>query len=66
MVGGTDINIRLLVNLRRFIEEECISGLCSVERGGALTHKHFQMMVKKNLLVFRYRTRKSRFSLGGM
>ena len=36
-----------LVNLRRFVEEHSIVGLCSVERGGALTHKHFQIMVVK-------------------
>ena len=26
-VGGVDVDIRLLVNLRRFIEENCIAGL---------------------------------------
>lgn len=26
-VGGVDIDIRLIVNLRRFIEENCIAGL---------------------------------------
>ena len=39
-VGGTNIDIDLLVSLRRFIEEECIVGLCFVERGGALMHTH--------------------------
>ena len=43
-VGGIHVDIVLLVNLRRFIEEHCIAGLSSMERGGALTHKHFQMM----------------------
>jgi hypothetical protein len=38
--------LALLVNLRKFIEEECMAGLCSMERGGALTHKHFQMVMK--------------------
>ena len=47
-MGGLDSDIGLLVNLRRFIEEECIADLRSVERGGALTHKHFQMLVKGN------------------
>lgn len=41
VVGGMDINIGFLVKLRKVIEEECI-----VECGGALTHKHFQMVVK--------------------
>lgn len=40
-VGGIDIVIRLLVKLRNFFEEECMARLCCVERGGALTHKHF-------------------------
>ena len=31
-VGGMDINIALLVMLRRFIKEECMAGLCYVER----------------------------------
>lgn len=43
-----DINIGLLVNLRKFIENECMVGLCYVEHGGALTHKHFQMFVRGN------------------
>ena len=54
VVRGVDIDITLLVNLRRFIEDHCIVRSCAVERGGALTHKHFQMMLKgnfRNLLV---------------
>lgn len=47
-VGGTDVRIRLPVNLRKFIEGQCIVGLCFVERGGALMHKHFQMVMKGN------------------
>jgi hypothetical protein len=47
-VGGKDIDVSLLVNLRRFIEENCSVGLCLVERGGALTHKHFHMVVKED------------------
>lgn len=43
-MGGTDIDIGLIVNLSMFIEEECMAGLGSVER--ALNHKHFQMMEK--------------------
>lgn len=40
-VGGNGIDVTLLLNLRRFIEEHCIAGLCVVKRGGALSHKHF-------------------------
>lgn len=48
-VGDVDIDIRLLVNLRSFIKEYCKAGLCSIERGDVLTHKHFQMVIKGNL-----------------
>lgn len=34
------------MNLWKFIEEERIAKLCSVERARALTPKHFQMVVK--------------------
>ena len=44
-----DVDIKLLVSLRRFIEDHCIVGFYVVERGGALTHKHFQMAVKGNV-----------------
>lgn len=47
-VGGTDVHIGLIVNLRKFIEGQCIVGLCSVERESALMHKHFQMVIKGN------------------
>lgn len=30
-VGGVDIDTMLLVNLRKFIVEHCLSGLCVVE-----------------------------------
>jgi hypothetical protein len=40
--------MRLLVNLRKIIEENCIASLCLVERGGVLVHKRFQMVVKGN------------------
>jgi len=43
-VGEMDIDVTFLVKLRKFIEE-CMVGLCSVEHNGALTHKHFQMVV---------------------
>ena len=34
VVGGMDVDIVLLVNLRRFIKDRCIAGLCSMKRGG--------------------------------
>lgn len=43
-----DIDVSLFVNLRGFIEENCIVGFCLVERGGVLMHKHFQMVVEGN------------------
>lgn len=46
-MGSVDIDVRL-ANLKKFIEENCIAGLCLVERGGALTHKHFQMVMNGN------------------
>lgn len=45
-VGGMDVDIALLVKLKRIIEEQCIARLCSEEKGGAFTNKHFQMVVK--------------------
>ena len=47
-IGGLDFDIGLLVNLRSFFEEQCIASLRFLERGGALMHKHFQMLVKGN------------------
>lgn len=40
-VGGTDIDIRLLVNMRKFIEEECMVRLCYVEQGGCIDTQTF-------------------------
>lgn len=37
-VESTDINITLLENLRKFIEEDYIVRLCSIERGEELIH----------------------------
>ena len=47
-MGGMDIDVGLLGNLKRFIEDECMVGLCLMEQGSALTNKHFQMVVKGN------------------
>lgn len=65
-VGGIDIDIRCLVNLRKFIEEECMAGLCYVEQGGALTHKHFQVVVKGNFssLSILNKTNEGLFEMG--
>lgn len=51
-VRGTNIDIACLVNLWKFIEEECIAKLCSVKRARALNPKHFQMVVKGNITRF--------------
>ena len=64
--GGMDIDVSLLVKLRRFIEEECLVGLYSVELGGALTHNHFKWSRRGTLAAFRCCTRKSRFVWVGM
>ena len=45
-VGGMKINVGLLFKLRKYIQEECMVGLCSIEQSGALTHDHFQLLVK--------------------
>jgi hypothetical protein len=45
-VGSTDIPIDLLLKMEEFIEKECISGLCSIERGGALLRLHLQMVCR--------------------
>lgn len=45
------IDIKLLVGLRRFIEEHCVVRLYLVERGGASNHKHFQMAMKGNFRI---------------
>ena len=45
-VGAVDIDIALLQSVQSFIEKECISGLCSIERGGALQRLHFQAVFR--------------------
>jgi hypothetical protein len=32
---GVDVDIRLLVKLKKFIEEQCATRMCLIERGGA-------------------------------
>ena len=41
-----DINVGLVKNVQSFLEKECISGLCSIERGGALQRLHFQAIFR--------------------
>ena len=43
-VGSTDIPTDLLLKMEEFIEKECISGLYSIERGGAFLRLHLQMV----------------------
>lgn len=63
-MGGMDVDIGLLVNLTKFIEDECIARLCSMGRGGALTHKHFQMVLKGNFTSLPMLNKKIKICLG--
>ena len=45
-MGGTEVDFRVIIKLRKFFKEECLVALCSLEKGGALSHKHFQMVAK--------------------
>jgi hypothetical protein len=38
VVGRKDVDIALLVNLRKFIEEECTASLCSTKRCATMTY----------------------------
>ena len=64
VVGGLDVDIAVLVKMKRFIEEQCIVGLRSMERGGVLTHKHLQMMVKDNFVSLLVLNKKIKVCLG--
>ena len=44
--GTFDIDTSLLQNMQHFIEKECVSRLCSIERGGTLQRLHFQAIFK--------------------
>lgn len=47
------------------MNNECIAGVCSVEKGGgALTHKHFQMMMKGNFTSLAVLNKKIKVCLG--
>jgi len=43
-VGDFDIDIACLKKMQDFLETECISGLCSIGRGGALSRLRLQMV----------------------
>lgn len=64
VIGGMDIDITLLLILWKFIEEECMEGLCFVEHSGAWTHKHFRMVVKGNFGSFPMLNKKSKLCVG--
>lgn len=42
-VGGTNIDVSLLTKMDALLQSSCSVGVCSMERGGALSHLHFQM-----------------------
>lgn len=48
IVGKVDIDIKLFVQMRRFIEEQCFVGACSIGRMSALTHEHSSCVQIKN------------------
>ena len=45
-IGSDDIEVHLLQKVEEFINKECISGLCSIEQGGALSRLHLQMVCR--------------------
>jgi hypothetical protein len=45
-VGSVDIDMHLLQTVELFMERECISGLCALERGGVMARLHFQAVFK--------------------
>lgn len=63
-MGGKAVDSGLCVNLRKFIEEECMVGLCSMKCTGALTHQHSQMVVKGNLSGLPVLNKKIKICLG--
>jgi hypothetical protein len=57
-----DIDIRLLMNLEKFIKDHCIVG--SWGEGGGLTHTHIQMVVKGVIGIFVVLSKKVKVDLG--
>ncbi|MCO5608062.1 hypothetical protein L7F22_062267 [Adiantum nelumboides] len=45
-VGGGNIDVALLACIQKFLENETLAGIFSVERGGTLLHLHLQMVVR--------------------
>lgn len=45
-VGGVDIGAGLFGRMEEFLRKETVSGKCSVERGGATFHLHFQAIAR--------------------
>ena len=45
-IGSDDIEVQLLQKAQEFINKECISKLCSIEQGGALSRLHLQMVCR--------------------
>lgn len=45
-VGGADIDVGLLSRMDAFLYSCSLAGVCFVERGGALLHLDFQMVVR--------------------
>ena len=45
-VESDDIEVQLLQKAEEFINKECIFGLCSIERGGAMSRLHLQMVCR--------------------
>jgi len=43
-IGSCKIYLEYLKKIEEIIEKECILGLCSIERGGALSRLHLQMV----------------------
>lgn len=46
------------------MKDHYLAGLCFVERGGALTHKHFKMVVKGNFSSLPMLNKKIKIALG--
>ena len=45
-VGNDDISMEHLAKVEEFLQKECISGLCSIERGGGMLRLHLQMVCR--------------------
>ena len=59
-----DVDIRIFLLILGVLRRNAFPGLCLLERGGALTHKHFQMMVKENFSSLLVLNKKIKVCLG--